>query len=175
MASSNKGPSTSRASRKRAFGFLSEQNAPALDSSLAAPQTSTRRNLTLAIESLASASTRVAAHIESSEDGELYCKLLKKLPSSESMSNVGFVKLASRKNSTFAQARSVIVQELVPDCIDADSKWKFFVPTLGPVSLKQEESLGPLFSFLQDTTSDARVGNGSLRHPLKVIIVDSPL
>ena len=92
------------------------------------------------------------------------------------MSNVGFVKLASRKNSTFAHARRVIVQELVPDCIDADSKWKFFVPTMGPVvSLKQEESLGPLFSFLQDTTSDARVGNGSLRHPLKVIIVDSPL
>jgi hypothetical protein len=177
VASSNNGPSTSRAARRaRAFGFLSEPTAS--ESSLlqaAASQMSTRRNLQTAMESLASASGRVAAHIESSEDGELYCKLLKKLPSSEYISNVGFVKLTSRKTCTFAQARKVIDQELVPDCIDADSNWKFFVPTLGPVSLKQEESLGPLFSFLQDTTSDARVGNGSLRHPLKVIIVDSTL
>jgi hypothetical protein len=164
-------PSTSKASRGRAFGFLPE---PPRSASSLAPQTSTRRNLTRAMESLASASTAVAAHIESSEDGVLYCKLLKKL-TSESIVNVGFVKLTSRKKCTFAQARTVIEQTLVPDCIDADSNWKFFVPTLGPVSLKQEESLGPLYSFLQDTTSDAGVGNGSLRHPLKVIIVDSPL
>jgi hypothetical protein len=165
---------TARKSSRRGFAFLSE--APG-----AGPfrrQSSTRKNLMQAMDALATATT--ATEIESSEDGELYCKLIKKLPVSESATgelvvDIGFVKLDSRKLSTFANARKVIQDELVPDCISPEAVWKFYVPTLGPVSTKQEESVGPIFSFLRETSSDARLGNGSLRHPLKVIIIDSPL
>jgi hypothetical protein len=143
------------------------------------PQVSTRRNLTQAIEALAVASS--AIQIESSEDGELFCTLFKKLVASETNSsteaveNIGFVKLKSRKTCTFAEARDVIQEELVPDCISPEVEWRFFVPPLGPVSSKQEKSLGPMLPFLKSTTTDANLGNGNLLHPLKVVIVDSPL
>ena len=161
------------------------------------PQMSTRRNLIHAMEELATMATMSATQIESSEDGELYCKLLQRIlpldgsavparattptkstPSSasseSSVVNIGFVKLPSRKKSTFAHARTVIQQELVPDVLSPTADWKFYVPSLGPVSSRQEESLGPMLPFLQNATSDPRLGNGSLRNPLKVIIVDSP-
>lgn len=86
--------------------------------------------------------------------------------------NVGFVKLASRKTSTFAQARIAIEDELVPDMLPANVAWRFFVPGLGPMTLKQEESMGPMLSFLRQTTSDVNLGNGSLAAPLKVFVVD---
>jgi hypothetical protein len=171
-------------------------------------QSSSRRNLNRAIAAVAPSAT--ATRIEcSSEDGELYCKLVKKVgtlvvapmsayassdiaaaatpsstatpgedvvPSPETYVNVGFIKLESRKKSTFASARVIIESELVPDCIPADSNWKFLVPSLGPVSLKQEASLGPLLPFLQSaTTSKEEIGDGTMRHPLQVVIVDAPL
>jgi hypothetical protein len=123
------------------------------------------------------------AIVESAEDTELFLKILKKpdLPtegttgdSSESYlpsKNVGFVKLSSRKKSTFADARSTIQQEL--DTLPPPGvEWRFFVPGLGPVGSKQEESLGPLYFFLRKTTLDSNLGDGTLLNPLKVFIVD---
>lgn len=158
--------------KPRGFKILSRSGGSA------GPQISTRRNLAGAMETLALASS--ANQIEYSEDGELCCKLFKKTPISETISdpkaiiNIGFVKLKSRKKCTFADARVIIQHELVPDGIAPEAEWKFFVPALGPVSTKQEISLGPMLPFLRSTTSDANLGKGSLMHPLKVIIVDSP-
>jgi hypothetical protein len=120
--------------------------------------------------------------VEMAEDGELFVKLLQKvsLPieggnseegSPSPAKNVGFVTLESRKSSTFAEARTAIVANLVPDVIPASEEWKFFVPGLGPVSAKQETSLGPMFPFLRRTTTDHNLGDGTLLHPLKVFIV----
>lgn len=155
--------------KPRGFEFLPQYP-------IAQPQLATRRNLTEAIEAVAIANS--ANQIESSEDGELFCKLLRKTSTSDMKSsksevvNIGFVKLKSRKTCTFAEARIVIQNELVPDCIPPEIKWKFFVPSLGPVSSKQEKSLGAMLPFLRSTTTDANLGNGSLLHPLKVIIVE---
>lgn len=135
-------------------------------------QTSTRRNLNRAIEALAVASTANEA-----DDGELCCKLLLKrtygaTSASESLSNIGFLKLPSRTKSTFEDARKVIVQELVPDCLPSDKEWRFFVPSLGPMSRKQESTLGPLYKFLRLTTCESNMGKGTLMHPLKLVILD---
>lgn len=138
--------------------------------------TPNRSNLNSAIEALAAAN-----EIESHEDGELYLKILKKNPPREDgeepdvVESVGFVKLESRLSSTFADARLAIAEELDPDSMPNMVRWKFYIPTLGPMSIKQETKVGPMLEFLKNTTSDARLGNGSIRHPLKVIIMGGSL
>jgi len=141
-----------------------------------------------------SSGSTVNSIVELAEDGELFVKLLQKqslsmegpageavpnFESSDSNSNssspcknVGFVKLLSRKSNTFADARLAIQQELVPDTLSSDMEWRFFVPGLGPVSNKQEASLGPIYKFLRRTTLDTNVGDGTLLHPLKVFIME---
>ena len=144
---------------------------------------------------MASDSANANPIVELAEDGELFVKLLQKrslpmerpageaIPSSESNNsnsnngnspckNVGFVQLLSRKSNTFADARLVIQQELGPDTLSSDMEWRFFVPGLGPVSNKQEASLGPIYSFLRQTTLDTNLGDGTLLHPLKVFIME---
>jgi hypothetical protein len=54
----------------------------------------------------------------------------------------------------------------------SDVKWKFYVPKLGPVSVKQEEKIGPVLEFLKSTTNDSQLGNGTASSPLKVVIID---
>jgi hypothetical protein len=158
--------STKLKSTNRGFDLLSSsETAPSEPSQ----QLSSRRNLNKAIAAVAAAA---ANPIESSEDGDLVCKLFKKCEKA-SLVNIGFVKLESRKQSTFADARIGIHEQLVPDCIDPEQEWRFLVPNLGPVSSKQERTLGPMLPFLRKTTADAQLGNGSLIHPLKVIIMDS--
>jgi hypothetical protein len=141
-----------------------------------------KRNLLHALDAVEASTTRRRnAIVESAEDRELFVKLLKKPhfpPSDESSTekenpskNVGFIKLQSRKANTFADARSVIQKELVPDAIAPTFEWRFFVPGLGPVSSKQENKLGPIFSFLRQTTLDVNLGDGTLLNPLKVFIV----
>jgi hypothetical protein len=140
--------------------------------------------------------------VELTEDGELFIKLLHKpgLPqvrledgemntendqmdsdylnsqdgasSSSTYTNVGFIRLPSRKTSTFSDARKMIQNDLVPDSIKPGSKWRFHVPGLGPVSPKQEDTMGPLFPFLRRTTLNINLGDGTLLSPLKVFLVD---
>jgi len=147
-------------------------------------QVPTRRNLNSALGAITTTTNECASPIvELVEDGELFVKLLKKenLPIEDSSidvlsdgpgKNVGFVKLLSRKSNTFADARIVIEQELVPDTLPSAIEWKFFIPGLGPVSNKQETSLGPMLSFLRRTTLETNLGGGTLIHPLKVFIIE---
>ncbi len=127
----------------------------------------TRRNLNRALEALAVANA--ACQAESVEDGELCCKLLKRISERETV-NVGFVKLPSRLRSTFEEARKVIEDEL--EGLSAEKEWRFFVPTLGPMSRKQESTLGPMYKFLRLTTCDPHLGEGTLMSPLRLVMKD---
>jgi len=77
---------------------------------------------------------------------ELVCKIkfLHQAPQSgdlEGARDVGFVLLKSRQTSTFQDARTAIEDVLVSDVLPAELQWRFHVPRLGPVSLKQEATL----------------------------------
>ena len=68
--------------------------------------------------------------------------------------------------------------DLDDDMLPSDEKgerksWKFYVPHLGPVSMKQEGKIGPALEFLTSTTDDVQLGNGTPSNPLKVVIVDA--
>jgi len=157
-----------------------------------------RSNLENAIRSLMlppcptpviSSTASKANPIEISEDGTLFLKVLVK-PKSFSLSgetistaNIGFVTLPSRRTSTFYDARQCINSDLYDDDDDDDDitetktlrqnpKWKFYVPGLGPMSYKQERKLGPMLEFLQSTTDDVKLGDGTGFHPLKVVIIE---
>ena len=83
---------------------------------------------------------------------------------------IGFVKLPSRSEATFTDVRVAIERDLESDLLPPDRQWRFCVPTLGQVSTSQEVTLGPLVKFLQDTSIDATVGDGSSKNPLRVLI-----
>ena len=157
-------------------------------------QIPTKRNLSLALEGLVTSASRSIFNpiVEPVEDRPLYVKLLQKTSpemddskgqSSPSPStgksnyikkpcrNVGFVKLSSLKSSTFADLRIVILEDL-EEILAAFNDWRFFVPGLGPVSLKQENKLGPIYSFLRQTTTDRNLGEGTLLQPIRVFLVD---
>lgn len=156
--------------------------------------------------------------IESSEDGPLLCKILRRLPAGASNPpgsgglefsiNVGFVTLPSRQKATFADIRRAAENDLDDDCFpSAEGKidesgdkcrWKFYVPKLGkymniqmyafvwfnyltvllsayctgPVSIKQEKTLGPVLEFLKSTSHDGLLGNGTASSPLKIVFMD---
>jgi hypothetical protein len=157
-------------------------------------QSPIKRNLTQALGAVEKLrSRRIHALVESAEDMELFIKLLhkpggvplehdgnldtaqstvEKTSFTSSNMNVGFFKLPSRKTNTFADARSVIQQELVPDGVLRDVEWRFYVPGLGPVSSRQEATMGPMFGFLQRTTLDSNLGDGTSLHPLKIFVVE---
>jgi hypothetical protein len=150
-------------------------------------QVSTTTNLALALENFAGTTASRRIIVEPAEDGPLFVKLLQKtsLPMEDSegrslrsskenghhpkpCKNLGFVKLASLKSSTFADARGAISKDLETLAFE----WRFFVPGLGPMSLRQEADLGPIYSFLRRTTLDQHLGDGTLLHPLRVFIVE---
>ena len=96
--------------------------------------------------------------------------------------NIGFVTL-SKSSSTFADARKKILSEIDDDMLTMsitptpagkkknNNNWKFYIPHLGPMSKKQETKYGCMYDMLM-RNGDGRIGNGTSRHPLKVIIYD---
>lgn len=87
--------------------------------------------------------------------------------------SIGFVSLpsSSRGSATFADIRKTMESEL--DASTLPSQWQFYVPKLGPVSAKQEDSRGPVLKFLQSTTTDRRLGDGTIGNPLRVFITST--
>jgi len=152
-----------------------------------------RRNLNMAINSLnddqggANVETSSTTNaIEPSEDGILVCKILRRLPAGggctavtegiEFSNNLGFITLSSRQSATFAAIRRAVESDLDDDMFPSDEmgrkRWKFYVPKLGPMSVKQEGKIGPALEFLKSTTDDIQLGNGTASNPLKVVIMD---
>ena len=79
--------------------------------------------------------------------------------------------MTSRQNATFAAIRRVIQSDLDDDVLP-DKQWKFYVPKLGPMSVKQEGKVGPA-SILLSTTKGMTEGlNGAL---FALIFRDCPL
>lgn len=144
-----------------------------------------RKNVTMAINSC---NNRGGANaIEPLEDGKLICKILKRLPagaesnafqegSPEYSINLGFITMPSRQCSTFTAIRQAIECDLDDDILPSGEKgkkrWKFYIPKLGPMSLKQESKIGPALDFLKSTTNDINLGNGTASSPLKIVIMD---
>lgn len=160
----------SRRSKTRGFEFLT-----VIEPSVPQPQAPTTTNLKAAIDSVMAESKNEKQTVTEQGGDELFCKVVKRLTVSEETvtTSLGFVKLKSRKECTFADARSVIQSELAPDLIPPETQWKFFFPLLGPVSNKQETSLGPLLPLLKKSTPDPDVANGSLLLPFEIYIVYS--
>ncbi|KAG7351515.1 hypothetical protein IV203_010875 [Nitzschia inconspicua] len=98
---------------------------------------------------------------------ELYCKVFQQQDNNETI-QVGFIVLDASSKQTFAHAREVIMEELVPDMIPEDMQWKFVVPALGKVSQKQERLFGPLIC---NSTHDGELG--TLQQPLTLVIVET--
>lgn len=145
-----------------------------------------RKNLNFAMDSHLNDQGEANA-IEQSEDGVLVCKILKRLPAAgaeftsvegmEFSSNLGFITLPSRQSATFATIRQSVESDLDDDMLPTDDKgnkkkWKFYVPKLGPMSVKQESTLGSALDFLRGTTGDIQLGNGTTSNPLKIVIMD---
>ena len=84
------------------------------------------------------------------------------MPESKS---VGFIVLKSRQTSTFRDARAAIDDELMGDSLPAKLKWRFYVPRLGPVALKQEAIL-----VMIQFTGYPAMGN-SYQNPLEVYVM----
>jgi hypothetical protein len=137
---------------------------------------------------------------DESADGVMYCKVQREIrvkaaaagcrsstsPLSTDDSStvpvfvdVGFVRLDSRESATFAVCRQVIEEELASDnaSLPPEWEWRFLVPNLGPLSIKQESRFGPMLAFLNNVAVGEQrksVGNGSLQNPVQITIVDAP-
>lgn len=143
-----------------------------------------RKNLNMAMNAFNN--RHEANAIEPLEDGILVCKILRRLPAGgqcntategiEFSSNLGFVTLRSRQSATFSSIRRAVENDLDEDVMPLDGngkkRWKFYVPKLGPMSVKQEGKIGPALEFLRSTTDDIQLGNGTASNPLKVVIMD---
>mmetsp|Transcript_38276 Transcript_38276/g.84038 ORF Transcript_38276/g.84038 Transcript_38276/m.84038 type:complete len:473 (-) Transcript_38276:63-1481(-) len=150
------------------------------DGSLRAGKTSAKKKQKAAPGRLnrknAERSLALLSQQETEQNADLCCKIIKKCDEAEggigSLSqltfNIGFVSLPSRELATYADIRHAMENEL--DASDHSKQWRFYVPKLGPVSTKQEVSLGPALKFLEGTTSDPRLGDGTAMNPLRIFI-----
>ena len=137
-----------------------------------------RKNFNSAIESLQQQTNQPSAKIELSleDDSELFCKILscQSLSSSSSeyllmnqssiIQNIGFITIPSSKKQTasFTYVRQCIQRDLDDDDVVLFRKWKFYIPNLGPMSIKQEAKFK-----LQDILT---LGNGTSQNPYKIVI-----
>jgi hypothetical protein len=123
---------------------------------------SVRTNLLAALQAHNNA---VICDSEDEMDTHLYIRVI--CGPHQPPTNVGFTNFGTRKGSTFADARRASTKDL-------DFKrhpWKFYIPELGPISAKQEESLGAIVPFQQSASTDLQLGDGTIRKPIKVLII----
>ena len=117
------------------------------------------------------------------KSGPLFCRIVKRVvPGSKGSGrdgskmgndeNIGFIKLASMKHSTFADARKAIKKSLVPEALSKRMFWQFYISTLGPVSTKQETTLGPILPFLRSGVGGNATNGGSIEDPITVVIFE---
>jgi hypothetical protein len=83
--------------------------------------------------------------------------------------SVGFVQLQAVESLSFADVRTIIENELNSELV---AGWKFYVPPLGPISSRQEVSLGRMVSFLQSVYANGQLANGSAESPLQLFITN---
>jgi len=89
-----------------------------------------------------------------SDDSGFACQVFWMDPSSNKTNDIGIILMPSRADATFADARNLITADCGPAMMYAannneDDDWVFFLPVLGPVSKKQEVSLGSVWKLLE--------------------------
>lgn len=115
-----------------------------------------------------------ARYVETSESGtEMFCKVKRKLLGAVDKVEIGFVLLPCRFTSTFADVRRAISIDLDEE-LPSNWDWRFYVPPLGPLSIKQESRFGAMLSFLRKAAPHSDIGEGSLQKPAQVVLVDAP-
>ena len=125
----------------------------------------------------------IANKIESIESQRFFCKI--KILESDPYGDlreirhgrrIGFISMPCRKTSTFADARKIMDEDL--DKADATpppgTQWKFYMPGLGKMSLKQEKKLGSMFELLLGRKDDS-IEDGSISNPMSVTVFPESL
>lgn len=120
-------------------------------------QVASRRSLKRSLESLYSSQD------SSTEDASFCCKIFSQSGRSEGTTGIGFIRLPSRTKSSFADARKMIQRDLASEHDWLQRDWRFYIPTLGPVSKKQETGLGPMFPLLSQESPSGGVRLGPVR------------
>jgi hypothetical protein len=111
-------------------------------------------------------------HGERALPEHFFCKLTKRqidASGNETDKPLGFVRLESR-NATFSDTRAAIQEDMDPESLPGDA-WKFYLPPIGPVSKRQEESFGSVSSFLLSQEFEGRLGDGSLNSPFTIYLL----
>lgn len=103
------------------------------------------------------------------ETEPVYCRVTKRTLNDESKDdeNLGFISLEG--GASFVDARDIIKNEMDAETLPPKD-WKFFLPSLGPVSHRQEGHLGPLAAFLRKTFQE-KFGTGTVDNPFILVIV----
>ena len=83
---------------------------------------------------------------------------------------LGFLIMESR-DASFADLRAAVEEELDPEWIPG-SAWKFVLQSLGVITKKQEEALGPAASFFEKAFK-TRLGDGSVANPYQLALLSS--
>lgn len=102
---------------------------------------------------------------------KLYCQVNRQKLDGIGSDNLGFVRVDSLENSTFSHVRTVITNDL-EETVPRGWDWRFFVPPLGRVSLKQEDKFGAMLPFLRAAAA-GDVGRGTIDSPIAVELVDA--
>ena len=106
--------------------------------------------------------------------GQLVCEIIRRMEEDHVDVPVGTVVLPSQKRATFADVRRYIKQEL--ETLPVEWAWRFWVPGLGSISMRQESKYGSMLAFMWKTApSRSEVGEGTQRDPVRVILVDAPI
>lgn len=122
-----------------------------------------------------------AQNLRFEEPPDLFCRI-SRIQSSETVSSegvsghitedvIGFIKLPNR-DCTFEDARASILEDLVPEELEADFDWKFYIESLGTVSRKQESTLGPILTMLRHAQAEEGC-DGSIIRPVRLKLIAS--
>jgi hypothetical protein len=80
---------------------------------------------------------------------------------------MGFVILPNQLTATFAEARLEVDRQ----GLEMPTRWRFFIPNLGPITFVQESTLGPMQAFLKQSNPSSH-GEGTFENPVKVYFVN---
>ena len=132
------------------------------------PQTLTRKRAQRNVFPGMDRGKKLKGVLDAGSDRELICTIWEQSEQAEmdeGDKQIGFVILPSCILSTFADARKSISKEI--DSL-SDTRWKFCIPRLGPISAKQEAIFGAVGPFFLERNFD--VGDGDATNPLRLFV-----
>lgn len=117
---------------------------------------------------------RVRSASNAEPSGQLVCEIIRRMEEDNVDVPIGTVVLPSQKRATFADVRRYIKQELLT--LPVEWQWRFWVPGLGSLSMRQESKYGSMLAFMWRTApTRSDVGDGTQQNPVRVVLVDAPI